>query len=108
MIIVMQSDATTEEVDHIRERIREMGYVDHPIIGKERVVIGAIGDERGKSRLQFLESAPGVESVVPILKQYKLAGKEEKRPRSASEILRSATAGLSLWPAPARSRIASS
>ncbi|MFC1556745.1 3-deoxy-7-phosphoheptulonate synthase [candidate division KSB1 bacterium] len=86
MIIVMQSGATTEEVDHIRERIREMGYVDHPIIGKERVVIGAIGDERGKSRLQFLESAPGVESVVPILKQYKLAGKELRREKTTVSV----------------------
>ncbi len=40
------------------------------------MVIGAIGDERGKSQLQSLESMPGVESVVPILKPFKLAGRE--------------------------------
>ena len=72
MVIVMEAGASQEQIDHVIERIRQMGYTDHPIYGKERVVIGAIGDERGKSRLQVLESAPGVESVVPILKPYKL------------------------------------
>ena len=73
MIIVMEAGASEEQVEHVRERIREMGYLDHPIFGKERVVIGAIGDERGKERLQVLESVAGVESVVPILKPYNLA-----------------------------------
>ena len=82
MIIVMEAGASEEHVEHVRERIREMGYVDHPIFGKERVVIGAIGDEREKSRLQVLESAPGVESVMPILKPYKLVGKELHKDRT--------------------------
>jgi 3-deoxy-7-phosphoheptulonate synthase len=41
-------------------------------------VVGAVGDERGKAVLQSLESMPGVENVVPILKPYKLASKEVK------------------------------
>lgn len=82
MIIVMEAGASAEQVEHVRSRIREMGYVDHPIFGKERVVIGAIGDERGKSRLQVLESSPGVESVVPILKPYKLVGKELRQDKT--------------------------
>jgi len=39
-------------------------------------VIGAVGDERGKLVLQSIESMQGVESVLPILKPYKLASKE--------------------------------
>ena len=86
MIIVMEAGASEEQVNHVRERIKEMGYVDHPIYGKERVVIGAIGDERGKSQLQVLESAPGVESVVPILKPYKLVGKELKKEKTIVKV----------------------
>ena len=86
MIIVMKSGALAEEIKHVRDRIKKMGYVDHPIVGKERVVIGAIGDERGKSRLQVLESAPGVESVVPILKPYKLVGRELNKEKSIIDI----------------------
>ena len=39
-------------------------------------LIAAIGDERGKSRLQSLESLEHVERVFPILKSFKLAGRE--------------------------------
>ncbi len=86
MIIVMKEGAHEEEVEHVREQIRKMGYVDHPIFGKKRVVIGAIGDERSKARLQILESYPGVESVVPILKPYKLVGKELQSDKTIVEV----------------------
>jgi len=82
MIIVMQPDATDAQIQYVRERIRNMGYVDHPIFGKELVVIGAIGDERGKGCLQALDSAPGVNSVVSILSPYKLVGKELHQERT--------------------------
>jgi 3-deoxy-7-phosphoheptulonate synthase len=79
MIISMKAGATREQIDHVIDQIRKMGYEPHPIYGKERVVIGAIGDERGKARLHALEAAPGVDQVVPILKPYKLAGRELRR-----------------------------
>jgi len=75
MIIVMKS-RSQEELDRVVERVEELGFQAHVIYGVERWVIGAIGDERGKYRLQELESMPGVENVVPILKPYKLAGRE--------------------------------
>ncbi len=76
MIIVMQKGASKREIQDVEREIEQFGYKVHPIYGIERTVIGAIGDERGKSRLQRLETSPGVESVIPILKPYKLAGKE--------------------------------
>jgi 3-deoxy-7-phosphoheptulonate synthase len=62
--------------------IETMGYQTHPIIGVERTVIGAIGDERGKARLQMLETSQGVERVIPILKPYKLAGRELRKEKT--------------------------
>ncbi|NIQ95202.1 MAG: 3-deoxy-7-phosphoheptulonate synthase, partial [Desulfuromonadales bacterium] len=47
-----------------------LGYTPHVIYGSTRNVVGAIGDERGKAVLQSIESMPGVENVVPILKPY--------------------------------------
>jgi len=79
MIIVMQEDATKAQIDHVIDRIKELGYTPHPIYGEKRTVIGAIGDERGKFRLESLASVPGVEDVMPILKPYKLVGRELKR-----------------------------
>jgi 3-deoxy-7-phosphoheptulonate synthase len=76
MIIVMRSSASKREIEEVEREIKSMGYTPHPIYGVERTVIGAIGDERSKPRLQELETSPGVERVIPILKPYKLAGKE--------------------------------
>ncbi|MGZ8472418.1 MAG: 3-deoxy-7-phosphoheptulonate synthase [Candidatus Deferrimicrobiaceae bacterium] len=78
MIIVMKPGTPRKETRTVIEKIRELGYTPHTIYGKTRNVIGAIGDERGKFVLQALESLPGVEAVVPILKPYKLASREVK------------------------------
>ncbi len=82
MIIVMAPDATPEEMEKVENTIRELGYTPHAIVGVERKVIGAVGDERGKDRLQSIETMGGVESVFPILKPYKLASREVKSTNS--------------------------
>lgn len=76
MIIVMKQGVGKEDLAEVKKRIRELGYKPHIIHGETRNVIGAVGDERGKAVLQSLESMPGVESVVPILKPFKLASRE--------------------------------
>ena len=77
MIIVLKPDATPEAIEAVKQKIVDFGYKTHEIIGVERQVIGAVGgDDQGKHRLQVLESMPGVEDVSPILKPYKLAGRE--------------------------------
>ncbi len=85
MIIVMASQSK-EDIDRVVQKIEEFGYKAHIIYGVERVVIGAVGDERTKGRLLSLESMPGVEKVVPILKPFKLAGRELVREDSVYEI----------------------
>ncbi len=82
MIIVMNAGASAKEMRTVIGKIKELGYAPHTIHGKTRNVIGAIGDERGKFILQSLESLPGVERVVPILKPYKLASREIKPERT--------------------------
>ncbi|MFH1070568.1 MAG: 3-deoxy-7-phosphoheptulonate synthase [Candidatus Glassbacteria bacterium] len=93
MIIVMQEGATRQQIDHVFDRIRELGYKVHPIYGAQRTVIGAIGDERGKFRLKSLESVPGVESVIPILKPYKLVSRELKEERTIVRVGEAAFGG---------------
>ena len=79
MIIVMLPEAKKEEIDEVIRRVKELGYSPHPIFGKERTVIAAVGDERGKYRLQILEALPGVDKVIPILSPYKLSSREFKK-----------------------------
>ena len=75
MIIVLRPDATDEQIAHIKEKLEGLGLTIHVSKGKERTVLGAIGDERILQE-QPLEAYPGVEKVVPILKPYKLASRE--------------------------------
>jgi 3-deoxy-7-phosphoheptulonate synthase len=76
MIIVMQAGAPEEHLQELLRRVEELGYRPHLIRGTHRNVVGAVGDERGKGKLQSLEALPGVESVVPILQPFKLASRE--------------------------------
>lgn len=75
MIIVVNPGATEAELDHIRERVESYGVRTHLSRGDQRTIIGCIGDE-GALREAALLSLPGVESVTPVLKPYKLAARE--------------------------------
>ena len=66
MIIVMKQGATEEQIEHMVQRVEELGLKSHVIRGTERIVIAAIGDKRDEDRRSF-ESGPGVAEVVPIL-----------------------------------------
>lgn len=82
MIIVMKTGASESQIREVIRRIEELGYQAHIIEGAQRTVIGAVGDERGKDRLQSLEVMPGVDTVVPILQPFKLASREVKGGKS--------------------------
>lgn len=75
MIIVLKPGSTKEDIQHIVERIESFGLRAHISEGEERTIIGAIGNERLLAD-QTLETFPGVEKVLPILKPYKLVSRE--------------------------------
>ena len=76
MIILLKKNVTQEQIDQVTEWVASVGYKPHVSQGVERTLIGAIGDDRGKIHLKAAAFLPGVEKVVPILKPYKLAGRE--------------------------------
>jgi 3-deoxy-7-phosphoheptulonate synthase len=75
MIIVTRPGVTEAELDHIRERIEMLGMRTHMSRGEQRTIVGCIGDESLLEEVALLR-LPGVESVMPILKPYKLAARE--------------------------------
>jgi len=75
MIVVLKPGLTDGEIQSVIKRIEGFGLRAHVSVGKERTIIGAIGDERILID-QTLEAFPGVEQVLPILKPYKLVGRE--------------------------------
>src|SRR5947199_7007635 len=78
MIIVIKPDSTEAQIEHVLDRVRELGFTPHFSRGERRTIIGVIGDEN-KLRAEPLQAIPGVEQVLPILKPFKLASREMHR-----------------------------
>jgi 3-deoxy-7-phosphoheptulonate synthase len=78
MIIVLKPEATPAELDHLTETLKAKGLSVNISRGKERTVVGAIGDERILADMP-LSVFPGVESVHKILQPFKLVSREFKK-----------------------------
>jgi 3-deoxy-7-phosphoheptulonate synthase len=78
MMIVMQENASTEEVERILERLENAGARGHVSTGDVVTVIGIIGERDVIAGLP-LEAYPGVDKVLPILRPYKLVSREFRR-----------------------------
>ena len=78
MIVIMKTGAPDSEIDVVIKALEERGYGIHLSRGVEKTIIGAIGalDEEKQLVAQQIETLPGVERVIPILKPYKLVSKD--------------------------------
>ncbi|MFN8622392.1 MAG: 3-deoxy-7-phosphoheptulonate synthase [Chloroflexota bacterium] len=78
MLVAMSVGATEEELENVRAYIRGEGLTPHESHGMERVVIGVVGDvgARKERVMNRLSSLPGVASVTPISRPFKLASRE--------------------------------
>src|SRR5438093_975446 len=85
MIIVLKPEATEREIDHILDRLRELGLKSHISKGQERTIIGEIGHDRVRQN-QPLIAFPGVESVTPILAPWKLVSREFKKDNTVIDV----------------------
>ena len=85
MIIVLRPNSTQEQIDHILDHIKEMGFKAHFSRGEQRTIIGVIGDET-KLHADPLSAIPGVEQVLPILKPFKLASREFRKEDTIVEV----------------------
>jgi len=75
MIIIMKPNATEEQIGHVSEKLKKLGFGVHLSKGTERTVIGAIGDKT-TLQLETIQMLPGVSEIVPIRKPYKLVSRE--------------------------------
>ena len=78
MIIILSSEATDRDIDDVVGSLKERGYGIHLSRGVEKTIVGAIGapEEDKLLLIQQMEALPFVERVVPILKPYKIVGRE--------------------------------
>jgi 3-deoxy-7-phosphoheptulonate synthase len=76
MIVNMSNNATSDQINHIIERIKECGFQAHVVQGAERTIIGAIGSNGRRSEIEALRAAPGVEEVIQISHPFKLVSRQ--------------------------------
>jgi len=77
IIVVMRKDASLKQIGGVIKRIEELGFKPHMSEGADKTIIGVVGDKK-KLTEEKLSGMPGVESIVPILKPFKLASREFK------------------------------
>lgn len=75
MVVVMEKNASKNEIEQVQERLHRAGFQIHLSQGVERTIIGAVGD-RNRVNLESLEALPGVDKVIPIMKPFKLTSRE--------------------------------
>ena len=77
MLVVMQAQATEDEVRAVCKKIEAMGYRAHSIPGAQRTAIGITGNQ-GEIEAGSLEEMPGVAELVRVSKPYKLVSRDVK------------------------------
>ena len=74
MVVVMQTGATEEQIQHVIDRIVECGFNMHRSTGESQTVLGAVG-VRPDFDPRDIELLPGVREVIRITQPYKLASR---------------------------------
>src|SRR5271169_1732354 len=74
MVVVMQEGAAEESIQHVINRLMDMGFDIHRSTGARHTVLGAVG-----AKVDFdtrdIELLEGVEEVLRITAPYKLASR---------------------------------
>jgi len=77
MVITLKPGTTEKGIQHVLDKIKELGFTPHVSKGAERTIIGVIGENAIRSR-EIFQAMFIVESVMPISRPYKLVSREFK------------------------------
>ncbi|MGY4687548.1 3-deoxy-7-phosphoheptulonate synthase [Petrotoga sp. DB-2] len=86
MVIVMEENATEEEVRNVIQKVEEVGFKAHPDKGENHTIVGVVGEGDREYILNNIETFPGVERVVEITQPFKLASRTFKSKDSIYDI----------------------
>jgi 3-deoxy-7-phosphoheptulonate synthase len=74
MVVVMQADATEDQIQHVIDRLVALGFDIHRSTGASHTVLGAVG-VRPDFDARDVELLQGVREVVRVTQPYKLASR---------------------------------
>jgi len=75
MLVVMQSQATPQQIEDVVQAVRRLSLTPHPLPGATRTAIGITGNISAVDP-RTLEVLPGVMELIRVTKPYKLASRE--------------------------------
>src|SRR5690348_1878095 len=77
MLIVMKPNAAPDDVERVKEKVRELGLSAHSIPGTQRIAIGITGNKGPLDPFPFL-TMPGVADAIRVSQPFKLVSREVK------------------------------
>nr|WP_320049676.1 3-deoxy-7-phosphoheptulonate synthase [uncultured Desulfuromonas sp.] len=75
MLIVMHHSANEQEIEQVKQAVKDMGLQAEPIPGSERTAIGVLGNQ-GYVDDSTIRNLPGVREVIHVSKPYKLVSRD--------------------------------
>jgi len=77
MLVLMKPDATAEQIESVKEKVRVMGFTPHGIPGAQRVAVGITGN-RGPIEADLFIGMPGVADALRVSQPFKLVSRDVK------------------------------
>ncbi len=76
MIIVMQQNTETKNIEAVVKRVEEMGYKVHLSRGEARTIIGVIGADEHLLHQSTFEAMDGVEKTMRVMQPFRIASRD--------------------------------
>src|SRR5689334_25448986 len=93
MLVVMQHDATSKDVERVVAIIKEMGYEARPMPGAQRTAVGLVGND-GRVDSSRLEVLPGVAQIIHVTQPYKQVSREWRNENTVVDLGYGVTVGV--------------
>jgi 3-deoxy-7-phosphoheptulonate synthase len=75
MLIVMEHNATQEQIGTVLDAVKRLGFTPQPIPGEHRVAIGVLGNHGYVDEEPFRD-LPGIQELIHVTKPYKLVSRD--------------------------------
>src|ERR1700694_3129622 len=85
MLILMNVNASSDEVASVLAHVRDRGYKPIELPGADRLAIGVLGTNPSTIR-DAVVALPGVIAAIPVSKPYKMVGLEWHPERSVIDV----------------------
>src|ERR1035437_10425193 len=95
MLIVMKSDAKSEDIERVMHVIESLGFRGHALPGENRTAIGVTGNPGAIDPTHF-ENLPGVADAIRVTQPYKLISKDLRPEKSVIKVGNSTIGGNEL------------